>query len=64
MNAYICMYVYMDLYIHIYTCRYVVRPVICFVVFVVEYEFNHKTGTQLPIENGNCVSCQFNAGLA
>lgn len=60
------MYVYMDLYIHIYTCRYVVRPVFidCFAVFVVEDEFNHKTGTQSPIENGNCVSCQFSAGLA
>lgn len=54
------MYVYMDLYIHIYTCKYVVRPV-CWLFL---YEFNHKIGTQLPIENGNCLSRQFNAGLA
>ena len=60
MNAYICMYVYMDIYIHIYTCKYVVRPV-CWLFL---YEFNHKIGTQLPIESGNCLSRQFNAGLA
>lgn len=56
------MYVFMDLYIHIYTCRYVLR-LVCW-LSVAEYEFNHKIGTQLPIENGNFLSCQFNAGLA
>lgn len=60
MHIYVC--VFMDLYIHIYTCRYVLR-LVCW-LSVAEYEFNHKIGTQLPIENGNCLSCQFNAGLA
>lgn len=66
MNAYLCMYVYMDLYIHLYTCTllYDLLFVDCLVVFVVEYEVNHKTGTQLSIENENWVSCQLNAGLA
>lgn len=66
MNAYICMYVYMGLYIHIYTCRllYDLLFIDCFAVFVVECEVNHKTGTQVSTENENCLSCQFNAGLA
>lgn len=53
MNAYICMYAYVDLYIHIYTYTllYDLLFVDCLVVFVVEYEVNHKTGTQLYIEN-------------
>lgn len=60
------MYVYMDLSIYIYTCTllYDLLVVDCLVVFVVEYEVSHKTGTQFSIENENWVSCQFNAGLA
>lgn len=56
----------MDLYIHLYTCilLYDLLFVDCLVVSVVEYEVNHKTGTQLSIENKNWVSCQLNAGLA
>lgn len=63
---FLCMYVYMDLYIHLYTCilLYDLLFVDCLVVSVVEYEVNHKTGTQLSIENENWVSCQLNAGLA
>lgn len=43
MNAYICMYVYMDLYIHIYTCTllsYLFVDILA--VSVGEYEINEK----------------------
>lgn len=64
MHIYVCMFTW--IYIHIYTCRLLYDRLFvhCFAVLVVEYEVNHKTVTQLPTENENRLSCQFNAGLA
>lgn len=52
------------IYTHIYICCKTCFYWWCFPVSVLEYEVNHHSGTQSPIENGNCLVCQFNAGLA